>query len=60
MKDIMLGLFTKTYSSYVRLSVPAPVQAAALAIISIRALDPLTTLNPLGLQGLNESIHHSV
>lgn len=52
--------FKKTHSSHARLNVPALVQVAAIAIISIRCVDILMLFNMLGLRGALDVIHRSV
>lgn len=52
--------FKKTRSSHARLNVPALVQVAAIAIISVRCVDLLMLFNMLGMRGLLDVIHRSV
>ena len=53
--------FKKTRSSHhARLNVPALVQVAAIAIISVRCVDILMLFNMLGLRGTLDVIHRSV
>jgi len=52
-------LGTKTHRSGARLNVPAVVQVAAIAIISIRCVDLLMLFNLLGWHGIRELFFRS-
>jgi hypothetical protein len=61
MEDDAVVFFKKTRSSHhARLNVPALVQVAAIAIISVRCVDILMLFNMLGLRGALDVIHRSV
>lgn len=60
MEDDAVGFLKKTRSTHARLNVPALVQVAAIAIISVRCVDILMLFNMLGLRGALDVIHRSV
>jgi hypothetical protein len=54
-----LGFFTKTHYSHARPNVPALVQVAAIAIITIRCVDFLMLFMTLGPRGLVDFVQRS-
>jgi hypothetical protein len=53
-----LGFFKKT-THHAKLNVPAMVQVAAIAIITIRCVDVLMVLNVLGVRGIIDFVQRS-
>ncbi|MGK9172660.1 YbjO family protein [Yokenella regensburgei] len=54
-----MGFFTKTRHTHARPNIPALVQVAAIAIISIRCVDFIMIFMTLGPQGLVEFVQRS-